>query len=86
MERHHVRFGARQLRRLFLLAVVPILVLNTVESTAGDCRYSVGLMLTLCWALAERQRLEYLDSYRSQAQTATVLTLAQPAASAATGE
>ena len=37
--------------------VVPFLVLNFTESTSGDCRYAVGMIATLCWALAERQRL-----------------------------
>ena len=45
------------LKALFFLVVVPVLVLNCTESTAGECRYSVGMIATLCWALAERQRL-----------------------------
>jgi O-antigen ligase len=47
-----------QLKRAFFLIVLPVLILNMSESTAGDCRYAVGLIMTLCWALAERQRLE----------------------------
>ena len=46
------------LKQLFFLIVVPFLVLNFTESTVGDCRYAVGMIATLCWALAERQRLE----------------------------
>ena len=46
-----------QLKSGVFLAVIPILILNSVESTAGDCRYAVGLLGTVLWALAERQRL-----------------------------
>jgi O-antigen ligase len=49
------------LKPLFFLIVVPILILNLTESTAGECRYSVGMIATLCWALAERQRLAMLQ-------------------------
>ncbi len=45
------------LKPLFFLVVVPILLLDLTESTASDCRYAVGMIATLCWALAERQRL-----------------------------
>jgi O-antigen ligase len=45
------------LKQLFFLIVVPFLLLNFTESTVGDCRYAVGMIATLCWALAERQRL-----------------------------
>ena len=70
-----------QLKRIFLLVIVPILILNLVETTAGDCRYAVGLLATLCWGFAERQRLEHRDSGRSQAQAAAGLTLVHPALS-----
>jgi O-antigen ligase len=66
---------AWQLGRMFLLVVVPILVLNMVETTAGDCRYSVGLLATLCWAFAERMRLEWRDARR----------IGQPAAARSAG-
>jgi O-antigen ligase/polysaccharide polymerase Wzy-like membrane protein len=66
-----------QLKRMFLLVIVPILVLNMVETTAGDCRYSVGLLATLCWAFAERQRLQYRDARRQRAQAAALPLLAQ---------
>ena len=49
------------LKPLFFLIVVPVLILNCTESTAGECRYSVGMIATLCWALAERQRLAMLN-------------------------
>lgn len=44
------------LKPLFFLVVVPILILDFTEAT-GDCRYAVGMIATLGWALAERQRL-----------------------------
>jgi len=48
------------LKPLFFLVVVPILILDFTEAT-GDCRYAVGMIATLCWALAERQRLASLN-------------------------
>ncbi len=55
-----------QLKQVFLLVVLPVLVLNMVESTAADCRYAAGLITTLCWALAERQRLEASDQLQTK--------------------
>jgi O-antigen ligase len=55
-----------QLKRLFLLVVLPVLILNIVETTAGDCRYAVGLLATLCWAFAERQRIAPIDAARGE--------------------
>ena len=49
------------LKPLLFLVVVPVLLLNFTEATAGDCRYSVGIIATLGWALAERQRLAALQ-------------------------
>ena len=49
------------LKPLFFLVVVPVLLLNFTESTAGDCRYAVGMIATLGWALAERRRLAALQ-------------------------
>jgi len=45
------------LRRIGLFAVLPIFILGFAESSAADCRYSVGLLMMLAWALAENQRL-----------------------------
>jgi O-antigen ligase len=42
---------------LLFLIVIPILILDFTEGTAGDCRFAVGMIATFCWALAERQRL-----------------------------
>ena len=49
------------LKALLFLIVIPILILDFTESTAGECRYAVGMIATLCWALAERQRLANLN-------------------------
>lgn len=45
------------LKNAVLIAAIPVLILSIVESTGGDCRDSVGLLLTLVWCLAERARL-----------------------------
>lgn len=45
------------LRPLALLIVVPILLLGIDESPLDPVRYPKGLLLILCWGLAERQRL-----------------------------
>jgi len=79
-------FGRRgddpwQLKQLFMLVIVPILILNMVETTAGDCRYAVGLLATLCWGFAERQRIEYRDRRHLQAQAAAGLSVDYPALS-----
>ncbi len=50
------------LRNAVLIGAIPILILNMSESTAGDCRYSVGLLLTLVWAMSERWRLSHAAS------------------------
>jgi O-Antigen ligase len=55
-----------RLKRLALLVILPVLILNGVESTAGDCRYAVGMLAALCWAIAERQRIEKLDADRAE--------------------
>lgn len=51
------RRPAFDLKNATLIAAIPILILTLVESTGGDCRDSVGLLLTLVWCLAERSRL-----------------------------
>jgi O-antigen ligase len=50
------------LKRFGLLAALPIFILNFSESSAADCRYSVGLLMMLAWALAENQRLHLSQS------------------------
>jgi hypothetical protein len=53
-----------------MLAAVPILILNLDESAVADCRYSVGLLLAIVWALAERSRLLELASQSKVVQGA----------------
>lgn len=50
------------LRCAVLVGAVPIFIMNLVESTAGDCRYSVGLLLAIVWMLSEQLRLAYIGS------------------------
>jgi O-antigen ligase len=51
--------AAALLRNAVVIACIPVLILNMTESTAGDCRYSVGLLMGLIWALSERARLAH---------------------------
>jgi O-antigen ligase len=51
------------LKPLLFLVVVPILLLDFTEGTAGDCRYAVGMIATLAWAFAERRRLATLERH-----------------------
>jgi len=37
--------------------VLPVLILYLSETLGGDCRYPAGVVSTLVWAVAERQRL-----------------------------
>lgn len=46
-----------KIRDSVLLVAIPVLILNLDESAVSDGRYSVGLILTLIWCLAERSRL-----------------------------
>ena len=45
------------LKRIGLMAVLPVFVLNFAESSAADCRSAVGILMVLMWALAEIHRL-----------------------------
>lgn len=46
-----------QLKPVALLCLVPVMVQNLAETTAGDCRNGTGLLLVIAWALLERERL-----------------------------
>lgn len=61
------------LKPLFFLVVVPVLLLDFTEGTAGDCRFAVGMIATLCWALAERQRLAMLHRRPAAASEQSVM-------------
>jgi O-antigen ligase len=45
------------LKRIGLVAALPVFVLNFAESSAADCRFAVGILMVLTWALAEIHRL-----------------------------
>ncbi|HKD69417.1 MAG TPA: O-antigen ligase family protein [Candidatus Binataceae bacterium] len=49
------RFGLRT--PVVLLLVLPVLILYLSETLGGDCRYPAGIVSTLVWAVAEKQRL-----------------------------
>jgi len=40
-----------------LLLVLPVLILYLSETLGGDCRYPAGIVSTLVWAVAEKERL-----------------------------
>lgn len=40
-----------------ILLVLPVLILYLSETLGGDCRYPAGVVSTLVWAVAEKQRL-----------------------------
>jgi O-antigen ligase len=64
------------LKRVFLLVIVPVLVVNCAESGSGDCRFAVGVLATLCWAIAERQRIQATNPDQSKPIAENVLTIA----------
>jgi len=49
------RYGLK--KPVVLLLVLPVLILYLSETLGGDCRYPAGVVSTLVWAVAERQRL-----------------------------
>src|SRR5581483_6478394 len=59
----------RVLRTAAIVGAVPIMITNMVESTAGDCRYSVGLLLALIWALREYSRLRTVEEKAGRANS-----------------
>ncbi len=65
------------LKPLLFLVVIPILILDFTEAT-GDCRYAVGTIATLGWALAERQRLANLRRRPAALQPAEPINPATP--------
>lgn len=56
------------LRPVALLIVVPVLLLGIDESPIEPLRYPKGLLLILCWGLAERHRL-LSSAYKEEART-----------------
>jgi hypothetical protein len=50
------------LRKPVLLLVLPVLILYLSETLGGDCRYPAGIVITMLWAMAEKERLRAIDS------------------------
>lgn len=61
-----------QLKSMFLLIVIPILIYNVTEVVLGEFADSVGLLFGLAWAIAERYRL--LELERARAARAEAIT------------
>jgi len=68
------------LKPLALLIVVPCLIVNFAESSAGDGSYCDGLIFMLCWAIAERARMQALE--RAKREQEMALSRMSPAAAA----
>jgi O-antigen ligase len=68
------------LKPLALMVALPYFIVNFAESSAGDCAYCDGLIFMLCWALAERARMQALETAKRDRE----ITLAEmsPAAAA----
>jgi O-antigen ligase len=58
------------IKPLALLVVIPCLILNLAESGAGDCSYCDGLIFMLCWAVAERARLQAVEKVKLDQEAA----------------
>ena len=54
-------FGLR--KPVVLLLVLPVLILYLSETLGGDCRYPAGIVSTLVWAVAEKERLRAHDAH-----------------------
>jgi O-antigen ligase len=58
------------LKPLALLIVIPCLIVNFAESSAGDGSYCDGLIFMLCWAIAERARMQALEEAKRDQEVA----------------
>jgi len=58
------------LKPLALLIVIPWLIVNFAESSAGDGSYCDGLIFMLCWAIAERARMQALEKAKRDQEVA----------------
>jgi O-antigen ligase len=67
--------GAFRLADAVLLGAVPVLILTLDESAAADCRFSIGLLLVMVWAFAERSRLLAAQRDAEQLKTLGMQTL-----------
>jgi O-antigen ligase len=53
-------YGLR--KPVVLLLVLPVLILYLSETLGGDCRYPAGVVSTLVWAVAEKERLRAIGA------------------------
>ena len=72
------RSATKVLRNAALIAAVPVLILNMVESTAGDCRYSVGLLMAIVWSLSEKARLGHIAATKGGVRDRLLIPQDQP--------
>jgi O-antigen ligase len=68
------------LKPLAFLVVIPCLILNFAESSAGDGSFCDGLIFMLCWAIAERARLQAVEKAKHEREA--TLSQMPPAAAA----
>ncbi|MBV8134391.1 MAG: O-antigen ligase family protein [Deltaproteobacteria bacterium] len=68
------------LKPLALLVALPYFIVNFAESSAGDCAYCDGLIFMLCWAIAERARMQAIEAAKRDQEIA--LTRMPPVAAA----
>jgi len=68
------------LKPLALLVALPYFIVNFAESSAGDCAYCDGVIFMLCWALAERARMQAIETAKRDQEIA--LSEMSPAAAA----
>ena len=68
------------LKPLALLVALPYFIVNFAESSAGDCAYCDGLIFMLCWAIAERARMQAIETAKRDQEIA--LAEMSPAAAA----
>jgi O-antigen ligase len=61
-------YGLR--KPVVLLLVLPVLILYLSETLGGDCRYPAGIVITLVWAVAEKERLRAIEARPATAESA----------------
>jgi O-antigen ligase len=53
-----------------MLLVLPVLILYLSETLGGDCRYPAVIVITLLWAVAEKERLRAIGARPATAESA----------------
>ncbi len=62
-------YGLR--KPVVLLLVLPVLILYLSETLGGDCRFPAGIVSTLVWAVAEKERLRATGALPARNQSAS---------------